>query len=77
MTGAEITFLSSTMANGRPTFSVRGLREASRAAVLKWKRHDRLAGALDRSRAARRSGPRPTTRTRLSTTTGASALALP
>ena len=50
ITGAEITSLSSTMANARPTFSVRRLRELARARRIEAEIDDRLAGALVEAR---------------------------
>ena len=46
ITGAEITSLSSTIAKGRPTFSLRGLAELARARGIEAEIDDRLAGAL-------------------------------
>ena len=46
ITGAEITSLSSTMANGLPTFSCVTCGEFARAAGVEAERNDRLAGAL-------------------------------
>ena len=50
ITGAEITSLSSTMANGRPTFSCVTVANLRAPAVLKRNVHDRLAGALVEAR---------------------------
>ena len=46
ITGAEITSLSSTMANGLPTFSCVTCGEFARAGGVEAERDDRLAGAL-------------------------------
>ena len=46
MTGADITLSSSTMANGRPTLSLREVAELARARLVEAEGDDRLVGAL-------------------------------
>ena len=58
ITGAEITLSSSTMANGRPTWSLVKLAELAGAGVVEAEGDDRLVGAAGRRPAARRPARR-------------------